>query len=270
MSDLEPSDSKTKASILRRLGEEFGLAVGLLTRLPVPRFDLVSGASLATGFWAFPLVGAIVGSLGAFALALATVIGLGTTLSALFAITTMVFVTGAFHEDGFADLCDGVGGGVTRDVKLEIMRDSRIGTYGALGLVFAVLFEMFLLIELIAAVGTYQMLSGVVAYVVVSRFMLAVPIMLLAPAREDGLGRGIANVPMKPILIAGLITILIVAVACGVAGLALAIGAGLGAAIVCYTAHKYLGGYTGDVLGATVVLSKLFGLLVLLSVVHAP
>ena len=118
--------------------QEFLLAVQFLTRLPVPR-DLPFSDDLlirATRF--YPLVGLIVGAIGALVLSLAALVW-PMPVAVLLSIAATVFATGAFHEDGLADAADGLGGGLTRDRALEIMRDSRIGTYGAvtLGLTLA-------------------------------------------------------------------------------------------------------------------------------------
>ena len=99
-------------------------------------------AEFAEALRALPLAGAIIGGFGAFALLGARALGLPHLPAAVIAIGALVMVTGALHEDGLADLADGFGGGATREKKLEIMRDSRIGAYGALALALTLLLRV--------------------------------------------------------------------------------------------------------------------------------
>ena len=111
----------------------FLAAVQFLTRVPVPALkDFQPDWTARSARW-FPLVGALVGLACAGVFVAASPVWSGLTL-ALLAVATGVLITGAFHEDGLADSCDGLGGGQTRERRLEIMKDSRIGTFGALGL----------------------------------------------------------------------------------------------------------------------------------------
>ena len=120
---------------LRRRLDEARLALMLLTRLPVGRLkDPVP--SLAEARWAYPLVGLVIGAIAWVAHHGALMLGLGPLPAALVALGAMVLVTGALHHDGLADFADGLGGGRDPDHRLEIMRDSRIGSYGALALIF--------------------------------------------------------------------------------------------------------------------------------------
>jgi adenosylcobinamide-GDP ribazoletransferase len=111
-------------------------AFALLTRLPVP---IRGAAPFGHGVWAFPIVGAVVGTLSAGVYALCYRAGMPPLLSSVWAVTASVLLTGGLQEDGLADTADGFGGGATRARKLEIMRDSRIGSYGALGLMLSLI-----------------------------------------------------------------------------------------------------------------------------------
>ena len=111
-------------------------AVQFLTRLPVPHLPSFTTEWLDRGVKYFPLAGILVGSACAAVLAAASVLWTGT-LPALLAIASGVAITGAFHEDGFADFFDAMGG-VTREARLAIMKDSRLGTFGVLALGFAI------------------------------------------------------------------------------------------------------------------------------------
>ena len=116
----------------------FFIAVQFLTRLPVARGLNSSESELGKAAAFFPLVGVIVGG-GAALVSVLLERLLPVSASVLCAIAFTAFITNGFHEDGLADTFDGFGGGWTKDRVLEIMRDSRIGTYGALALIFVVL-----------------------------------------------------------------------------------------------------------------------------------
>ncbi len=109
-------------------------AIMFYTRIPVPKNLPYSDELLNRSTRYFPFIGWIVGGIGA-----GSFYGLQFVfppeLAILLSMLTTIFVTGAFHEDGFADFCDGFGGGYTKEKILTIMKDSRIGTYGSIGLI---------------------------------------------------------------------------------------------------------------------------------------
>src|ERR1019366_4569859 len=105
----------------------------LLTRLPVGWFSGTQApAGIADAVWAFPIAGAVVGGIGGGVFWGCSALGLPPAVAAVWTLVATLLVTGALHEDGLADTADGFGGGRTREQKLEIMRDSRIGSFGAL------------------------------------------------------------------------------------------------------------------------------------------
>ena len=236
---------------LRQRLEEVGLAFGLLTRLPMPAFDVRTAASLASSFWVFPIAGAFIGLAGATIFAAVRAAGLSDQIGAILGLCTMVVLTGALHEDGFADFWDGVGGGKTLERRLEIMRDSRIGTFGVVALVAAFLTA----VELMAMHARHWPGLGViVAAGAVSRVAIVLPLCLLPAARSDGLAQYF-GVPSFAVQLAGVL------IAAGLTGLACTLtmaiglfaGAAFGAAIITGLASRFLGGYTGDVLGTVIV-----------------
>jgi len=127
--------SAPEQSIGRRPGfvAGFAMAVAFFTRIPIGT-PAEADWQLAQAAWAFPLVGAGVGAVAAFVFVIAQLIGLGDWPAALLAVTASLVLTGALHEDGLADSADGLFGGADRDRRLAIMRDSRLGTYGACAL----------------------------------------------------------------------------------------------------------------------------------------
>ena len=122
--------------------DELRLGLMFLTRLPAGRLD--SETTLSQAAWTFPLVGLVPGALGWAMFALAG----GGALGAALAISAMALVTGALHWDGLADFADGMGGGQDRAHVLEIMRDSRIGSYGVLAMILCALLQVLALAEI--------------------------------------------------------------------------------------------------------------------------
>jgi adenosylcobinamide-GDP ribazoletransferase len=110
----------------------FFIALQFFTRLPIPRWVGFDAAWLHHASRYFPLVGMVVAAIAAAVYAAAAWI-FPTPVAVLLSTAASIYATGAFHEDGFADMCDGFGGGMTRERVLEIMKDSRIGAYGAIG-----------------------------------------------------------------------------------------------------------------------------------------
>jgi adenosylcobinamide-GDP ribazoletransferase len=180
--------------------------------------------------------------------------GLPGGLAAAATLAVSMALTGALHEDGLADCCDGFWGGRDRARRLEIMRDSRVGTYGVLALVLSVL-ARWVLLELALSQG--NLLGAAVVAGVTSRVPMVALAWRLIPAREDGLSRGVGRPSGRA-----------AAVAMGMGALALAtqgpahavFAAGLAvaaAALVAATARAKIGGQTGDVLGAAQQLTEI-------------
>lgn len=221
------------------------LAVQFLTRLPVPAQGHTPARLAATPRW-FPAVGALIGGLIALAwLAAASVFP--PVLAALLATAFGLSLTGCFHEDGFADACDGLGGGATRAKALEIMRDSRLGTYGAAGLGMMLATRVAVLAALPGALVPLALVAGHAA----SRASAVAVIATSTYVRDHGTGKPVATGLGR----GGLAF----ALACGLAPLSLlpplaALG-GLAGLLLGHLAmrrafERKLGGYTGDCLGA--------------------
>ncbi len=227
------------------------LAVSFLTRWPIAA--QAGGGGLADTVWAFPLVGAGLGFAGGAVFLVAVWLGLPSLAAALLALGLMALASGALHEDGLADTADGLGGGKTREDKLAIMRDSRLGAYGGLALIFVVGLKA----AALAAIGDGAALAAVVALGVtgaMSRAIMVVVMMQLPPARGDGLAAG-AGRPRPATAVAAVILALVVtgALLAGhgwlTASATIAAGA-VAAGAIAATAQRQLGGNTGDVLGA--------------------
>ena len=225
-----------------------------LTRIRLPQAGAVEHDRLAAAAWAFPIVGAFVGLAGGGVYVVATLVGLPIAVAAILALATMALATGALHEDGLADTADGFGGGADRAAKLAIMRDSRIGVFGALALIFVVGLKIFALTAIGATAGTVGAVAGIVAAAAFSRAAMSVVMVTLAPARDSGLGAD-AGRPALAIVVAALLLGAVIAAAVhlrlGPAAVIVALAAGLAAVwAVAALARRQIGGYTGDVLGA--------------------
>jgi adenosylcobinamide-GDP ribazoletransferase len=184
-------------------------------------------------------------------------------LAAVLALLAATLATGALHEDGLADLCDGFGGGRDRARRLEIMRDSRIGSYGALALGFAVLIRVLALSSLSGSTGTLALI-GLSA---VSRAPLPLALWLMPPARHDGLGRAAAGVGARRSLLAAGFGLGFFALCLPGALFALPVMA-LAAFGLARLAMARIGGQTGDVLGAMQVVTELVGWLCLSTLIQ--
>jgi adenosylcobinamide-GDP ribazoletransferase len=160
------------------------------------------------------------------------------------------------HEDGLADLADGFGGGRTRERKLEIMRDSRIGSYGVIALVLALGFRATAIVALIGGGGSVFTLAALAAG---SRAVLPAAIALMPAARGDGLGRtaaGIDPVPARAAAAIGFLCLMPLGIGTAVVTAAAIAFAAL---VVARLAMRQIGGQTGDVLGAMQHLAECAG-----------
>jgi adenosylcobinamide-GDP ribazoletransferase len=255
--ETEPDDRRG----VERIWHDLGIAAGFLTRLPVSPPTASGTAAAGTagdGAWTagaigraagmFPVIGAGVGVAAALAMLLADRIGLHPLACALIAIGVQMAITGALHEDGLADLADGLGGGRDAASRLAIMRDSRIGTYGALALIVSVALKATLLSQL-SSIETAA--GALVSAAAVSRGVLPAVMRWTKPARADGLlvGVGRPDPPAVSVAIAGSLIIAVIAQGLGL-GIAVCVIAAGGAIAVTVFVVRVLGGMTGDGLGA--------------------
>ena len=242
-----------------------GTAVMFLTRLPVGRYCSPDPGVLSLAARWFPLVGLLVGAL--LAAVWATLQAFApSSIAVLATLVAGVLVTGAFHEDGLADVADSAGAfGV--DAKLEIMRDSRVGTYGALALALLVLARFVLLWEL-SVMMIPTVVAALLAAHVTARWS-SVWLMARVPyARPEAPNRIVAaNVGGRRLLEASLVALLALLPAVWLGGPAVLVAAPLALGIAVLAGRRFrrrLGGITGDCLGAVNVLVELAVLLALL------
>ncbi|WP_255720846.1 adenosylcobinamide-GDP ribazoletransferase [Spirosoma oryzicola] len=242
----------------------FFTALMFYTRLPVPKSIDHSAEALNRATMFLPLIGWLVGGIGVGVYWLGTVLFPPAYLPVLFSMIATVWVTGAFHEDGFADVCDGFGGGWTKEKILSIMKDSRLGTYGTIGLGLLLAVKFFALQSMLSVepFGWTVVLKYISAHSL-SRLTATTVIRALPYARED------LDAKAKPIAQGITMGQLVLATLFGLLPLM---------ALVLYTTlwiyllfliplvlirwrlvwffNKWLGGYTGDCLGATQQLTE--------------
>ena len=225
---------------------DIGVAFALLTRLPLPPLPERSFDNQARAVWAFGLVGAVVGAMAAAAGWLALTSGLPVAAAAGLLLVVQIMTCGALHEDGLADTADGLWGGATRERRLEIMGDSRIGTYGVLALILS-LGLRWVAIGVLLKTGS---LLVIVASSALSRALVPLVMSALPPARATGLSRQVGRPGWgvsagAAVVAAGLAVAAIGAYAVLPIGLAM-----IGVVTLALIARAKIGGQTGDILGA--------------------
>ncbi|MCU7551728.1 adenosylcobinamide-GDP ribazoletransferase [Chitinophagaceae bacterium LB-8] len=234
----------------------FFTALMFLTRLPVPQMTDHSPEYLEKAAKYFPLIGWIVGSISVLMFFLCYSF-LSIELSVLASIIAGVITTGAFHEDGFADACDAFGGGWTKEKILDIMKDSRLGTFGVIGLISMLATKYLLLREITALfVSTSSTLTIVGIFLMahaLSRFMAVVAIQtsVYVFSQEKSKSKPLASRRLMTfeLLSAGLFSLLPFIVLPSQYLLVIAPMLVTTFLLIRYF-KKWIGGYTGDCLGA--------------------
>ncbi|MBE9554917.1 MAG: adenosylcobinamide-GDP ribazoletransferase [Proteobacteria bacterium] len=230
------------------------VALMFLTRLPVRGPQ----AGLAGAVVAFPLVGILVGALGGGAFWLASFAGLPALACALIALAATVVVTGALHEDGLADAADGLAGHTPED-SIRIMRDSHIGGYGVLAMVFSVGLRA----AALAAIGNpLAVVMTMTAVGAVSRAAMPAVMLALPRATSTGLGAAAGKPATADTLFGITVAALLAFALLGTVGtLAILAAATIATLVIAALARRRLGGYTGDILGAVQQMAEIAALL---------
>ena len=245
---------------MRRAREElavFLLAVQFLTRCPVPFPDLFTEARLTAATRYYPLVGALVGAVAGAVFSLAHLV-FPVTLALVLATAASLWATGAFHEDGFADACDGLGGGADREQALEIMRDSRLGAYGAAGLGLMLAAKVLALAAAPAVVIPWLLVAAHAASRASAVLAIATGSYVRAAGAAKPVADGVARGGLTLALATGAAAVgglwFLISPAAMAAGLA---GLKAGHLVMRGVYERKLGGYTGDCLGAVQQTSEL-------------
>ena len=245
---MDKRHSKPDQSVVRRFVADMRVSLAFFSRLPTRPEGSFAAGRLANAAYAFPLVGVVIGSVAALAYLAASALGLTPLLAASLGVGTGVWLSRGLHEDGLADFADGLGGGSDRRRRLEIMRDSRIGAFGVLALIFA----LGLRIGSLAALAEPMLaVAALVAAAAVSRAAIT-PLMCFMPhARGNGLSRQAGRVGRVGMLVAlalaGITAFLLLPPAAALWAL---LASAAAATAIAAMARQKLGGQTGDVLGA--------------------
>jgi adenosylcobinamide-GDP ribazoletransferase len=241
--------------MLRRELEYFFGAIRFFTRLPVPGWVGHSAEALNRSARYFPAVGLLVGGIGALVFLGAMQLW-PQPVAVLLSMAATIYATGAFHEDGLSDSVDGLGGGWDKLRILEIMKDSRVGSYGVVAMVLALVGKFTLLASLDGDLVPYALLAGHA----LSRFCSTALLATMDYVREDLLAKA---KPLATRLSGGEV---LVAAGFGLAALAAlplgkaVVGCALAVLATFWLAarfRRWLGGYTGDCLGATQQVSEI-------------
>jgi adenosylcobinamide-GDP ribazoletransferase len=265
-----PQIPESSSPRFRPFAELIG-AMTFLTRLPIPFARTIDHAPMHAAMRMYAPAGALIGAAtGALLYALAW-LDVPALLAASITLALSLMITGALHEDGIADCADGFGGGKHRDHRLEIMRDSRIGTYGTLALVIAAAAKLACFVEL----QTLPFWTSVAITAAAGAFSRALMVDLLwatKPARSDGLSHMVGR-PSRNTALINVVCGALGVLAAGfmfnpVSGVYALPAALLVTGAIRNTAMRLIGGQTGDVCGAVQVLSEIAVLSVFVSTLH--
>lgn len=234
--------------IAPRLMPDLWSAFALLTRLSVPDHR-GTGAGSA---WAWPVVGAALGAIGAGVAGMALWLGLTPGVVAALVLALGAMLTGGLHEDGLSDTADGLFGGWTRERRLEIMKDSRVGSYGVLALVLVTLARWTALATVLASGSLWAL----VAVGALSRAPMAVVMWALPNARDRGLSHATGRPSGEGALIGAALAVACAVLFAGWAALPMLALVALTTAWLARMAQRRIGGQTGDILGATQQLAE--------------
>ncbi len=253
------NQSFSEYPLRRRELSIFFTALMFLIRIPVPKNINHSSNLLQKSARYFSWIGLLVGGIGCIAFLLSQLV-FSTNFSIAFSILATILTTGALHEDGFADSCDAFGGGWTKEKILTIMKDSRLGTYGVVGLIGILGFKFILLQQIFSLVSDSQFLLIMLAAHALSRLM-AVSVMQQYQYVQD-----IDTSKSKPLADRKLTftELLIIMLGCLPPLLFLPVYFSLAIllmVVIRFFAGRYflkwIDGYTGDCLGATQQVTEL-------------
>lgn len=259
MSHKVPMTAPPPVSKPTSLLADLGGCVRFFSRLPLPALSGADDPSHMPDFyraaWALPVAGLVIVAPALVVLVLLNAADAPAFVAAFLFIGLCILTTGGLHEDGLADMADGLGGGATRDRKLQIMKDSRIGAYGVLALVGTIGLKASALAALFSAHGPVELGVFVALAAMASRAGMGALWHALPPARTYGLSVA-AGRPGRSAIAAGTaLTLAALGIGLTVTGadaiLALAAAGFLATALVGRMAVRQIGGQTGDILGAS-------------------
>jgi adenosylcobinamide-GDP ribazoletransferase len=243
--------------MIKDIAVDAARAVAFLSRIPMPPW-LFTGddGKISRLVRIFPVAGLVIGALPALVFLLMLAFHADRLMASLAALAVQTILTGALHEDGLADTADGIGGGKSREQSLVIMKDSRIGSYGAIALILSFALRASALAAIAREASPFAAALAIPAVAALSRGAIAWHWQRLPAAKPDGLAASTgspAEVAMQIALVtAGFITAILVWPTLGLLPLvSTLLGAGFSTLAFTWFIRRRLGGHTGDTLGAT-------------------
>ncbi len=261
----------------RLVATDLARCLRFYSRLPVPALPWEQDPHALPDFprlaRVLPLAGVVLGILPALAMTGAFLLDLGPWLAAILSVSVMTLTTGAFHEDGLADTADSFGG-ATRERRLDIMRDSRIGSFGAAALTLALALRIAALATLVARADGPAAFATILIVAALCRTAGLMPLVLLPPARLEGASYAVGQPPREAFWFAARLAggIAVVLGALGdlpPVGIALMLVlSGLSGLAMTRLADRHIQGQTGDIAGATQQVAEIAALIGLLTVIR--
>ena len=242
--------------------DDIARSTGFLSRLPMPaRHFAGHDGSLVRASAMFPVAGLLIGLCPGLVVALLSAGDANPALTAVLALAVLIGVTGALHEDGLADSADAFGARGGREHMLEIMKDSRIGTYGVLALLISFALRAIALTIILSVIGGWNTLLVLLAVAAASRAAMVWHWNVLPPARQNGVAASVGapdqDARTLALVVGGLVFVILASMACGLfpALFGLALLAAIASLWTSLVRNK-LNGHTGDTIGATQQLTE--------------
>lgn len=268
-----------RKSRLRVMVLDLARALRFFSRLPVPAlpferdpYDMPDFSRMTR---MLPLAGALIALPGALVLLIALALGLPPLPATTLAVAITLIASGGLHEDGLADCCDALGARGDRERRLAIMKDSTIGSFGAAGLILALIMRVSLVAGIAELAGATAAAAAMIAMAGTSRWMSLWLMVRLPAARTSGASASAGRIRMRDFTVAGMIALVLCIVVLIPTGHGL-VATGFAAILTCATvlfceilARRLLGGQTGDVIGATQQLAEIAALTALLILMTA-
>jgi adenosylcobinamide-GDP ribazoletransferase len=241
-------------------------SVGFFSRIPMPgRFFAEHDGSLSRAVRAFPIAGLLIALPPAALFATLLAGRADPVLAAFLTLTLQVLLTGALHEDGLSDTADGVGGGRDRESALRIMKDSRIGSYGAVALILSFVLRGAALAAIAPLLNPTAAGLAVLGVAAINRAAMVWHWSLLPPARADGVaasaGEPEENATILALATGGALGLILLLPSMSILAtlFAIALSAGIAFGFTRYISTR-IGGHTGDTIGATQQLTEIMSL----------
>lgn len=239
----------------------FVLMIQFFTRLPINLQIEMDSKTISKGAFFFPLVGALVGAIASLIYTLFSFISVD--IASIAAVFSIIFITGGLHVDGLSDTADGFFSARSRERVLEIMKDSRVGTFGVIAIVFDILFKY----ALLKNIPVNMAVPAIIFSCTLGRTSAALLINYGKCARPGGLGDMFASSAAKIYFISSMIILVLIGfILLNTVFLTALFFTLLSALMIMRFSYKIIGGLTGDVYGASIEIGEIVSLIVFMAV----